>query len=281
MLRISKFSNKSKALPVIGLMVSALALGACSKEQAQEGEKGRPVLVATVHYQAQSPERSFVGTIRPDGSRVDSNGVWLSSWYLDNLNALYSAPLDHALWRAPNEKSPIASRLYEFLFFKFHGGRQSCEERAHPQRLVFDYTKMMMTSLYLAPAPPRDVLVIGLGGGTLPAALVRVLPEARIEVVEIDPAILRVARTWFGFQPDPRITVTIQDARVFVKRAQKAQRKYDLVLLDAFDHQYIPEHLLTREYLAEVRSILRPGAVLGANTFSSSRLGPNAQWLMT
>jgi multidrug efflux pump subunit AcrA (membrane-fusion protein) len=65
MLRISKFSNKSKALPVIGLMVSALALGACSKEQAQEGEKGRPVLVATVHYQAQSPERSFVGTVRP------------------------------------------------------------------------------------------------------------------------------------------------------------------------------------------------------------------------
>jgi multidrug efflux pump subunit AcrA (membrane-fusion protein) len=65
MLRLSKISMKTNALPVIGLMVSALALGACSKEQAQEGDKGRPVLVSTVHYEAQSPERSFVGTIRP------------------------------------------------------------------------------------------------------------------------------------------------------------------------------------------------------------------------
>jgi multidrug efflux pump subunit AcrA (membrane-fusion protein) len=65
MLRLSKISMKTNALPVIGLMVSTLALGACSKEQAQEGEKGRPVLVSTVHYEAQSPERSFVGTISP------------------------------------------------------------------------------------------------------------------------------------------------------------------------------------------------------------------------
>lgn len=63
--RISKYFNKSNALPAVGLVISALALGACSKEQAQESDKGRPVLVATVHYQAQSPERSFVGTIRP------------------------------------------------------------------------------------------------------------------------------------------------------------------------------------------------------------------------
>jgi len=80
------------------------------------------------------------------------------------------------------------------------------------------------------------------------------------------------AQRWFGFRVGRNTTVTIQDARVYVKRAQKAGRKYDLILLDAFDHQYIPEHLLTREYLTEVRSILRPGAVLAANTFSSSRL---------
>lgn len=63
--RISKSSSRNNGLAAVVLMVSALTLGACSKEQAQEGEKGRPVLVATVHYQSQSPERSFVGTIRP------------------------------------------------------------------------------------------------------------------------------------------------------------------------------------------------------------------------
>lgn len=69
-------------------------------------------------------EVEFSGTSRSDGSRADINAVWFSHWYLDNLNALYSAPLDHALWRSLNEKSLIASRLYEFLFLKFYGGRE-------------------------------------------------------------------------------------------------------------------------------------------------------------
>jgi hypothetical protein len=49
--------------------------------------------------------------------------VWLSRWYLENLNALFSGPLDYDLWRRLNERSPIASRLYEFLFLKFYGSR--------------------------------------------------------------------------------------------------------------------------------------------------------------
>ncbi len=65
----------------------------------------------------------FFGSQRDDGSKVDINAVWLSPWYLDNLNALYSAPLDFRLWRSLNGKSPIASRLYEFLFFKFYAGQ--------------------------------------------------------------------------------------------------------------------------------------------------------------
>lgn len=68
-------------------------------------------------------EVEFHGTVRADGSTADSNAVWLSSWYVENLNALYSGPLDYSLWRALNERSPIASRFYEFLFFKFYGGR--------------------------------------------------------------------------------------------------------------------------------------------------------------
>jgi spermidine synthase len=43
-------------------------------------------------------------------------------------------------------------------------------------------------------------------------------------------------------------------------------------MLDAFDSEYIPEHLLTREFLAEVRGLLSERGVLAANTFASSRL---------
>ena len=52
----------------------------------------------------------------------------------------------------------------------------------------------------------------------------------------------------------------------------REQQRYDLIMLDAFDHEYIPEHLLTQEFLQEVKSLLAPGGVLAANTFSSSRL---------
>ena len=46
-------------------------------------------------------------------------------------------------------------------------------------------------------------------------------------------------------------------------------------MLDAYEHQYIPEHMLTREFLSEVRSLLAPGGIVAANTFSSSRLYQN------
>ena len=60
---------------------------------------------------------------------------------------------------------------------------------------------------------------------------------------------------------------------MFVKRAlRKGEYGYDLIILDAFDHEYIPEHLLTKEFLEELKRILLPGGVLAANTWSSSRL---------
>lgn len=150
-------------------------------------------------------------------------------------------------------------------------GRQSCMDMKRPDRFALNYTRMMMGALYLQPAP-RSVLIIGLGGGTLPRALMKVLPNATIDTVEIDPAVVRVAKQYFDFKPDERVSVAEQDGRVFVKRAIRQQRRYDLIMLDAFDHEYIPEHLLTQEFLREVKTLLAPGGVLAANTFSSSRL---------
>ena len=55
-------------------------------------------------------------------AQAETNAVWFADWYLENLNALYSAPLDYRLWQMLDRKSPIASRLYEFLLFNFHTG---------------------------------------------------------------------------------------------------------------------------------------------------------------
>lgn len=149
--------------------------------------------------------------------------------------------------------------------------RQSCQSLDEPDQFVFSYTKMMMGALYLNPHP-RNILIVGLGGGVLPTALSRMFPDAGIDVVEIDPAVVKVARQFFGFNPNPNVRVFEEDGRVFVKRAGKSSQRYELIMLDAFDHEYIPEHLLTREFLLEVKTLLTADGVLAANTFSSSRL---------
>jgi len=150
-------------------------------------------------------------------------------------------------------------------------GRQSCMDPRTPDQIVMNYPRLMLGSLYLNPRP-RTILLVGLGGGTLPRALQQILPEAHIDVVEIDPAVVRVAAKYFDFTANERVRVIESDGRVFVKRAGREGRHYDLIMLDAFDHEYIPEHLLTQEFLREVKTLLAPGGVVAANTFSSSRL---------
>ena len=148
---------------------------------------------------------------------------------------------------------------------------QTCFDTRYPKKMVFTYARMMMSVLLVQPNP-RSILIIGLGGGTLPVALNELLPEARIDVVEIDPIVVEVAKRYFNFKTNAHIKVHVQDGRVFIKRAQFQNTQYDLVILDAFNGDYIPEHLMTKEFLEEVRDLLGPSGTIAANTFSISKL---------
>lgn len=150
-------------------------------------------------------------------------------------------------------------------------GRESCRMLHNPEKLIFDYTQMMLAGLYLDPSPKR-ILIIGEGGGTIPTALQEMFPATQIDLVELDKAIDGVARTYFDFKPGPNMHVFIEDGRVYVKRAAAQKPNYDMVMLDAFDADYIPEHMLTREFLEEVRADMAPHGVIVANTFSDSAL---------
>ena len=159
-------------------------------------------------------------------------------------------------------------------FRRFAGGhRQTCTRLSNPNELVFPYAKMMLGALTLNPNP-KHILIIGLGGGTLPTQLRALVPGATIDIAELDEAVFKVAKTYFNFKPDAQLGVTIEDGRVFVRKALKKDTRYDLIMLDAFEDDYIPEHLLTREFLAEVKGLLTEHGVLAANTFSSSGLYP-------
>ena len=148
---------------------------------------------------------------------------------------------------------------------------QTCMDVSDPNRVVFPYARMTFAGLLLN-NNPGSVLVVGLGGGTIPTVLNQLYPEATIDVVEIDDAVKRVAVSYFDFRESEQMKVYVIDARVFVKRALVRKQQYDMVILDAFTGDYIPEHLLTQEFLQEVNRLLTPEGVLVANTFATSKL---------
>jgi spermidine synthase len=153
-------------------------------------------------------------------------------------------------------------------------GRQSCIILQDPHRFALNYTRMMMAGTLFMGPPPKRVLIVGLGGGSIPTALAEILPDAQIDVAEIDPAVTRVAKKFFGFRDGPKMRVIEVDGRVYVKRALREGTRYDAILLDAFDHEYIPEHLLTKEFLTEVKSLLTLQGVLVGNVLFQQALRP-------
>ncbi len=143
--------------------------------------------------------------------------------------------------------------------------------KSHPKKLVFNYTKLLMASLLVNPEPKR-ILIIGLGGGTMSNILAELYPHSEIDNVEIDRAVIKVARDYFGFLENININTYAQDGRIFIKRAILKKQNYDWIILDAFNGDYIPEHLMTKEFLTEAKDLLSDNGILSANTFSLSDL---------
>jgi spermidine synthase len=162
-------------------------------------------------------------------------------------------------------------RCMRFTIAHHYGQNQSCQYLQEPEKLVFPYAKMVLSSL-LIQDNPKKILILGLGGATLVHSYRALFPDVDITIVEIDEAVVRVAKEYFGFAEDSNTHVLAQDGRVYVKRAQLRGEKYDLVILDAFNGEYIPEHLLTQEFLKETASLLSSEGLLVSNTFSTSRL---------
>lgn len=107
----------------------------------------------------------------------------------------------------------------------------------------------------------QDVLCIGMGVGIAPMQFAR--DGARVDVVEINEAVVPVAEKWFDLDPK-MLNLTIGDGRQFLNGCQK---KYDAVALDAFLGDSSPSHLMTREAFAAMRRVLKPEGVLVINSF--------------
>ncbi|MFL7837481.1 MAG: spermidine synthase [Candidatus Promineifilaceae bacterium] len=103
--------------------------------------------------------------------------------------------------------------------------------------------------------------VIGLAAGTIPKQFTRVFGAPAVDGIELDPAIVQVGRDYFALT-DPNINVLVGDGRYELNRLRGG---YDVITIDAYKVPYIPWHMTTREFFAEVRDQLTEDGVVAIN----------------
>lgn len=185
-----------------------------------------------------------------------------------------------ALWAADGPAAvvyEITSPYHHIQVVDDQGLRTLCFDRATESRMSlrdpfqghFEYTEYFHMP-WLWNQQITNVLMIGLGGGSAQRAYAHDYPKIAIETVEIDPAVVDVAKKYFGFRESPTQRVYTEDGRVYLRRSRSV---YDVMLLDAYVNNrygsFIPYHLATREFFELANQRLAPNGVLAYNVIGT------------
>jgi len=142
---------------------------------------------------------------------------------------------------------------------------QGCWDPRNPLDFKLEYCQQQVAvSTGITPSPQR-ALVLGLGVGAIPRTLREIYPSLRTDVVEIDKEVIDCCRLFFKLGDDGEaLSVHHEDATQFVKR-DECKETYDLVYMDAYNAQGIPDALLTREFYSDMIACVKPGGILSIN----------------
>ena len=143
--------------------------------------------------------------------------------------------------------------------------KQSSMSLKRPDILILSYTKAMMVGLLYMRAP-RNILTLGLGGGSLPKFFLSHFPECKIDIVELRPMVVKVAFDYFSLPQDPRLTLYVNDAKDFFNREEAGY--YDLILLDIFNKRGMVPTIGDTSFLKACKAHLTEKGVLIINLWS-------------
>jgi spermidine synthase len=150
-------------------------------------------------------------------------------------------------------------------YLRFDSSFQSAMDLDDPFATPFDYVAYLSLAFAYRP-DPANALYVGLGGGSAPKRAWRDFPDLQVQAVELDPEVVDVARQWFALPQDPRLQVEVEDGRRYL---QRSERRWDVIVLDAYYSDALPFHLTTQEFLGLVRDRLAPGGIVVANVIGS------------
>jgi spermidine synthase len=145
---------------------------------------------------------------------------------------------------------------------------QSSMRLARPNDLELSYTRSMMAFLLFVPEP-AEVLMIGLGGGSLAKFVFLHLSGARVRVVEVNPRVVAIARQYFHVPPDgSRFEVITADGAAHVQRDDVSA---DVLVVDGYEADSYVEELASAAFYAACRERLRPGGIMVVNLWGGDR----------
>jgi spermidine synthase len=157
----------------------------------------------------------------------------------------------------------------------FHGGKvrtmilddhlHSAMDLNDPQRIIYNYNNYFHMG-FVFTSNVTNVLFIGGGGFSGPKRFLADYPNVSVDVVEIDDEVIGAAKRYFGVNDDPRMRIFNEDGRLYLVGSEK---KYDLIVLDAYSRTYVPFHLMTLEFFREVSKDLTPNGVVVSNIIAS------------
>jgi spermidine synthase len=158
------------------------------------------------------------------------------------------------------------TRQYKSLHFE-PSEFQSRMSKLEPTRLVLDYTRTMMGFL-LFDARPERIGMVGLGGGSLAKFCFRELPQARIDVVEINPHVVALREEFLVPADGERFCIHLEDGACFIERSP---RRFDVLLVDAYTRQGLPSRLSSQAFYDQCRDALVEDGVMVVNlSFANS-----------
>lgn len=152
------------------------------------------------------------------------------------------------------------------------GQRHSAMDLNEPTRHVFGYTRYFHLP-YLMREDIDRVLFVGGGGFSGPKRFVEEY-NATVDVVEIDPVVIDVAKRYFAVESSEQLNIHNADGRRFLRETNQT---YDLIILDAYKKDKVPFQLTTVEFMQLANSRLSENGVLFANLISAPN-GPASKF---
>jgi spermidine synthase len=148
---------------------------------------------------------------------------------------------------------------------------QSSMRLSDPDALELAYARGMMLFLLFS-NQLRNVLILGLGGGSIAKYIYRFLPQAHTTVLEINAKVIQLARQLFFLpEDDARLQVIQGDGLAFLSQCDPASKRYDVLMLDAYDSHGVLPDMVSQDFFDRCASLLSEQGFLMVNLWGSDR----------